>query len=167
MRLRGWRAGGALVACLLPVGLGFVIPVARFVQLSAAGGDRRAAELFWELGRNSVLVGVVASVLAASLALAVAYGVRLRPSPASRFASRLAGLGYAIPGGVIAIGVLAPLTWADHRLNDWSEALFGVAPGLILSGSLVAVVLGYQTRFLALALSPSRDRSWPHPSLAR
>ncbi|MEE2777847.1 MAG: iron ABC transporter permease [Acidobacteriota bacterium] len=153
VRLRGVRGAVAAMACALPVVLGFAVPVLRFIDLSATGGDRRAGELFVELARNSMLVGLTAAALAAALALVVAYAGRLDPSPASRFTGWLAGLGYAIPGGVIAIGVLAPLTWLDHRLNDWGQAAFDFAPGLILSGSVVAVLLGYQTRFLALALS--------------
>jgi iron(III) transport system permease protein len=152
IRLRGLRGAAAALACGFPVALGFLVPVGRFVQLSLRDGDRRAAELFLGLGRNSFVLALVASALAAVLALVVAYGRRLHPSRVTRFTGGLAGLGYAIPGGVIAIGVLAPLTWLDHRLNDWTELVWGVAPGLLLSGSVVAVLLGYQTRFLALSL---------------
>jgi iron(III) transport system permease protein len=66
-------------------------------------------------------------------------------------AVRIAGSGYAIPGTVIAVGVLAPLAWLDNRINDWLEP-YGLEPGLLLSGTLFALVFAYLVRFLAVSI---------------
>ncbi len=151
-QLPSWRleGGGAVLAfagCALPVVLGFGVPLAVFAVGTVRGGDERALETFFEIGRNTFVLAVVASVLAVALALLVAYGRRLHRTPVIRALARLAGIGYAIPGGVIAIGILIPLVWLDRRL----DVLLGT--GLLLSGSLFAVVYGYQTRFLAVSLN--------------
>ncbi len=154
-RLSWPRATLAVAACALPVLLGFVVPAALFATMAWQAGDRRALELFAGHAKNTLVVAAVASVLAAALALAIAYGRRLRPGPTTLITARLAGLGYAVPGAVIAIGLLIPLTWLDFRINRVVTELWGREhrPGLILTGSIVAVVIGYQTRFLAVALA--------------
>jgi len=149
-RLRGAGAVLAFAGCALPVVLGFGVPLAVFAVATLRGGDRRALEIFLETGRNSLVLGVLASFLAVLLAFAVVGGRRLHATPLHRVLARLAGIGYAIPGMVIAIGILIPLVWLDRRLHS---ALPGLGTGLLLSGSLFAVVYGYQARFLAVALN--------------
>lgn len=150
--LRGWRAAVAFAVCLLPVTVGFLVPLGLFVTKTLRFGDARAREMFLEIGRNSFTLAAMASTLAVLAALAVAFGRRLHPSWPVRFMARVAAVGYAIPGAVIAIGVLIPVTWLDHRLNALGARLFDWTPGLLLSGTVVAVLYGYQTRFLAVSL---------------
>ena len=152
-RLRGARAALAAAACGLPVLLGFCIPFGVFLLGSWRGGDPRAGETFLEYGRNSLLLAATASALAVALALAVAFGRRLRSTPVTRVMTRLAALGYAIPGAVIAVGIVIPITWLDRRLAVAAELALGTAPGLLLSGTVVALLYGYQSRFLAVALN--------------
>jgi iron(III) transport system permease protein len=66
--------------------------------------------------------------------------------------NRVVGLGYAVPGSVIAVGVLIPVTRLDNWLAAWVEASFGVNPGLLLTGGIAALVYAYLVRFLAVAL---------------
>ncbi len=150
--LRGWRAAAALLVCLAPIALGFAVPLALFVRLTLAGGDRRGLELFGEFSRNSLLLGAVASLVAVVLATFLSFARRPREGILARLCHRLAGLGYAIPGGVIAIGILTCVTWFDRRLVGGLGSWFGFSTGLILSGSIAALVYGYQTRFLPVAL---------------
>lgn len=152
-RLRGWKSLAAVVGCSLPVLFGFVVPLALFAGKTLRRGDSRAGEIFLEMGRNSFILGSAASLLAVVLALLVAFGDRLHGTRITRYLARLAGVGYAIPGGVIAIGILITVTWADHRLHALASSLLGSAPGLLLSGTVVAVLYGYQTRFLAVSLN--------------
>lgn len=151
--LRGPKALLAVAVCSLPVLLGFVVPAGIFAAKTWQGGDTRAREVFFEIGRNSLLLAALASGLAVVLALLVAFGRRLHTTPWTRAMARLAGVGYAIPGAVIAIGILIPVTWADRRLSEVLGALLGSTPGLILSGTAVALLYGYQTRFLAVSLN--------------
>lgn len=152
-RLRGVRAGLAICACLVPVVLGFALPAGRFVLLTWRGGDARATELFLEMGRNSFLLGLVSAALAVLLAMLVAFGQRLRPTPANRLLASAAGIGYAIPGAVLAIGILIFLTWLDLRATRQLGSLVGLELGLLLSGTAVALIYGYQARFLAVSLN--------------
>ena len=142
----------AFLACLAPVAVGFAGPALIFTHMAATVGDARAAEVVVDFGPNTLKVALIGSALAVALALIVAYGRRLG-GPIARAAGRFAASGYAMPGTVVAVGLLAPLGWLDHRINDLTRSLFDWTPGLVLTGSVFAVVLGYQTRFLAVALA--------------
>lgn len=151
--LRGWRAALVIVVCATPVLFGFVVPTAVFSWTAWRFGDPRARELFWELGKNTFVLAAVASLLSVLLAMVVAYGRRLWPAPLMRATAGVAGLGYTIPGGVIAIGILIPAVWLDHQLADLRDRLFETTSGLLLTGTVVAVILGYQVRFMAVSLN--------------
>lgn len=152
-RLRGWHRVGALLVCGLPLLFGFVVPVG---QLGVWAWDRADGFLtadFVELLANSLILAGIAAVLALLLALYLAYGRRLNPNRWVSSAVHTAGMGYAIPGTVIAVGVMIPLAAFDNALDAWMEARFGVSTGLLLSGTLAALVFGYLVRFLAVALN--------------
>lgn len=151
-RLGGVRGGLAAGACALPVLLGFVVPTALFAVKTWRVGDARARETFLEIGRNSLVLGAISAVLAVGLAMMVAFGGRLEPSAASRLMARVAGIGYAIPGAVIAIGLLIALASLDLHLVRVARSYFGLEIGLLLSGTAVALLYGYQSRFLAVSL---------------
>ena len=152
-RLRGWRGALAFLVCLLPILVGFVGPTFLFVRMTWLEGDERTRQLAWELGKNTFLLAAISSLIAVVMAVVIAYGKRLSPTPLMKISAAVAGLGYAIPGGVVAIGVLIPVVWIDHRLGDAIDAMFGTSTGLLLSGTIVAVVLGYQVRFMAVSLN--------------
>lgn len=151
--LRGGKAWLALLAGLLPVLLGFLIPA---LQLAAWAIEQRASWLssdFLRLGRNSLALAAVAAVITVLLAVLLAYGQRLRPHWLVRGSVRLAAMGYAVPGTVIAIGVMLPLAWLDNGLDSWLRAHWGLSTGLLLSGTLFAVLLAYAVRFMAVAVN--------------
>ncbi len=152
-RLQGWQSFGALLVCALPLLFGFIVPV---TQLGVWAWDRADGFLdpdFIALLTNSLTLAGIAAALALLLALFLAYGRRLRPTPWMNAAVRTAGMGYAIPGTVVAVGVMIPLAAFDNALDAWMEARFGISTGLLLSGTLVALVFGYLVRFLAVALN--------------
>ena len=97
------------------------------------------------------LAGITAA-LAVAFALLAAYAGRSTREPLVQVANRIAGMGYAVPGAVIAVGVLIPVTRLDHALAEWVQALTGVAPGLLLTGSIAALIYAYLVRFFAVAL---------------
>ncbi|HEY9149931.1 MAG TPA: ABC transporter permease subunit, partial [Gammaproteobacteria bacterium] len=86
------------------------------------------------------------------LGLFMAYGKRLRGSYGVAVAVRIAGMGYAVPGTVIAVGVLIPFAWIDNRIDAWMRASLDISTGLLLSGTLVALLFAYTVRFLAVSL---------------
>ena len=151
--LEGWRGYAATAVCALPVLAGFVAPFAiLLVQATAHVSDALEAG-FWSAVRNSISVSVIAALTTVALGLALAYARRVAPNRFVRFAVRGAGLGYALPGTVLALGLLIPLAGLDNAIDAWLRAAFGLHPGLLLSGSLFVVVLAYVIRFLAVSLS--------------
>jgi iron(III) transport system permease protein len=109
-------------------------------------------DAFLTLVLNTLALAVGTALLALLLALLLGYGRRLHPTWTVRTSVDAAGLGYAVPGTVIAIGVLVPFAWLDHGIDAWMQATLGISTGLLLSGTLVALVFAYLVRFLAVAL---------------
>src|SRR5690606_14925813 len=117
-----------------------------------ANWQRTLNDSFWQLVWNSFSLAALAAVLSVVLALLFAYAKRLRRDPVVRLPVQLAALGYAVPGTVIAIGVMIPLAWFDRNVDLLAEQWFGVRTGLLLSGTLLALLLAYSVRFLAVSL---------------
>lgn len=151
-RLRGWRAAGAVVFCLVPLLFGFLVPAGQLAVWGFTIGGAAIDGDFLRLAANSLELAALAALLALLFALLLAYGRRLHPTRAVRGAVRLAGLGYAVPGTVIAIGVIIPFAWVDNALDAWMRTRFGVSTGLLLSGTLAALLFAYLVRFLAVSL---------------
>jgi iron(III) transport system permease protein len=149
--LSGGRAAAAFAACAFPLAMGFVLPAALLVRLAAQEESAAIGARFARLAWNSVTLAAAASALAAGCALVIAYAARLQPGTVTRIVHRVAGLGYAVPGVVIAVGVMVPLTRIDHWLAGLLQA--GGAPAkLLLSGTVLALLYAYLVRFLAVAL---------------
>lgn len=151
-RLRGFAALLAVIGCLLPLLLGFVLPALLLLRMALAEGDAQFGERFLLLSRNSFLLAGVTAAIGVLLALLMAYGARLSKSALASGLNRLVGLGYAVPGAVIAVGVLIPVTRLDNWLAGQWEQWFGSNPGLLLTGGIAALVYAYLVRFLAVAL---------------
>ncbi len=152
-RLKGiWRAL-AVVACFLPIFFGFLLPGAQLLVWSIQTADRMIDLTLLRLAWNSISLAALAAVLAVVVAGVLAYGVRLRPSFLTIGATRVASMGYAVPGAVLAIGVLVPFAWLDNTLDGWMRSTFGVSTGLLLSGTLIALLFAYLVRFLAISFN--------------
>ncbi len=151
LALRGGAAVVAILVCALPLAAGFVIPAALLVKMSVAGGDATFGPRFLRLALNSSTLALATAALAVALALLLAYGARISRSRWSAAVNRVAGLGYAIPGAVVGIGVLIPAARLDHWIADLA-AHAGIDVGLVFTGSIAALVYAYLIRFLAVAL---------------
>ena len=150
--LRGAAAVLAILGCLIPLTLGFLLPAGLLLQLAFTEGDAQFGSRYWLLARNSFTLAATSAVLAALLAVLLAYAARLARSPWPKIATRLVGLGYAVPGSVIAVGVLIPVTRLDHALAALWQQLGHAHPGLLLTGGIAALVYAYLARFLSIAL---------------
>ena len=152
-RLRGWRAAGAFVLCAVPVLLGFGAPLAYLVDQSI---ERiRFAGLppaLLEATLNTVTMAAIATAVILVLGVVVAYAVRVAPGALSRGLERSASLGYAVPGTVLAIGLLIPVGLVDGWLADRLESVLGISAGLVLLGSGAALIYAYSARFLAVSV---------------
>ncbi|MFU8877172.1 MAG: ABC transporter permease, partial [Wenzhouxiangellaceae bacterium] len=150
-RLGRGRAALAFTACLLPLAIGFLVPVGLLVHMHIEVGDPLMGTRFAGFAWNSLKLATVTAVAAVTLAVLIGYGVRMRPRRLTRAAARLASVGYAIPGSVIAVGILIPLAWVDQQLNLFTRDRFGFMPGLLLTGTMVVLVYAYVVRFLAVS----------------
>ena len=152
-RLNGAKAWVAVAACAVPVLLGFVLPAWILARLAFSEGD---AHFFTPrmlgLIANSFTLAAVSAAAAIVLALILAYAARTDRGFLVAAAHRIAGLGYALPGAVIAVGILLPVARLDNMIDAWMTQVFGRGPGLLLTGSVVALVYAYLVRFLAVAL---------------
>lgn len=150
--LRGRQAVFASLACSAPVIFGFFLPAGVLINLTIRERESIWIERVLTLVTNSFTLAGVTAVAAVLLAVLVAYATRLSKHPAVNAANRLASLGYAIPGAVIAIGILIPLARFDNILADVVENAFGVDIGLLFTGTILALVYAYLVRYLAVAL---------------
>lgn len=149
--LKGWKAGFAIAACTVPVMLGFAVPVLVFLQMQLKGGDPLFSAQFLILARNSLLLAAMAAIMITLVGALLAYALRVSRSSMTRGAVRFATLGYAMPGTVIAVGVLIPFGLFDNALDGFMRKTFGISTGLVLSGTMAALLLAYLVRFLAVA----------------
>ncbi len=152
-RLSPVRAGLAFLCCLLPIAVGFLVPALVLLKMHVDVGDALLGTRFADYAINSLTLATVTAVIAVALAVLVGYGMRLRPGRVTAMAARLASVGYAVPGSVIAVGLLIPLGWMDQQINLWAREQFDILPGLILTGTMVALVYAYVVRFLAVSFN--------------
>ncbi|MCU0932982.1 MAG: iron ABC transporter permease, partial [Thiobacillaceae bacterium] len=151
--LRGGRALLALASCALPLLGGFLLPAGLLLSMALSEGDAQFGVKYLELATNSLSLAASASLLAVVVALLLAYAGRAKPGRLMAAVKRVASLGYAVPGTVIAVGALIPLTALDHALIAWAREHWGMNLGLVITGSALALVFAYLARFLAVALN--------------
>ena len=151
-RLHGLAGLAALLACITPLLLGFLLPAGLLLRMAVGEGDAQFGERFVMLARNSLTLSGITALLAVALAVLLAYSARLSKTFVAQGLNRLVGLGYAVPGTVIAVGVLIPVTRLDNWLAGQWESAFGTNPGLLLTGGIAALIYAYLARFLAVAL---------------
>ncbi|MCC5879376.1 MAG: iron ABC transporter permease [Idiomarina sp.] len=151
-QLKGGKAVLAFTACFIPVLLGFILPALQLGWWSLERYEIWLQPTFWDLVINTVVLATIAATVTVLLALWLCYGKRRMPSKMVRSSVGMATLGYAIPGVVIAVGVMVPLAWLDNRLIEFTEFTIGWNPGLIFSGTIVALIFAYTVRFLSVSI---------------
>jgi iron(III) transport system permease protein len=159
-RARLSRGAGvaAMLACCLPLALGFVIPVIilLFLLWPTLGDAQYGRYLGWL--SNSLFIAGAAAVLTLVAVLGIAYARRLLPAgrgaQAVRVAAKAMNLGYAVPGAVIAVGILLPLAAFDNALDAALKSVIGVGTGLLFTGSVAALLYAYLVRYFAVAYQP-------------
>ena len=150
--LRGGKALAATLVCLLPLIVGFLIPAGVLLRFAITDGDAQFGQRFLQLAQNSFVVAAITAVLAVLLALVLGYAARTTRQAFPRIVNRTVGLGYALPGSVIAVGVLIPVTHFDNALAAAITAATGYRPGLLLTGGIAALIYAYLVRFLTVSL---------------
>lgn len=148
--LKGLKAFGAFLICSVPVLLGFVLPVIILLSMFFNNLDSvNARFILYTL--NTLSVAAIAGLITISVALLMAYSSRLNPSKIIKGLNQFGALGYAIPGSVIAVGVLIPFGWIDNTIDSFARSNFDISTGLLLSGTLFAMIFAYVVRFLSVS----------------
>ncbi len=132
--------------------LGFVLPASVLAHDALAHVTAGLAPEFWDAALNSLLLAASAAILAIGFAVVLAYARRQTRSQLIQAASTLPAISYAMPGTVLAIGLLIPLAGLDNIIDGLMRSLFELSTGLLLSGTAFAIVLAYTIRFLAASL---------------
>ena len=161
-RLSGRQAVGAVLFCSLPVVLGFILPLLILIRLLMQEEVLNIGSRYVEWLQNTAILGGVTAMCAIVICLMLAYAARVTRSRVQEFCNRLVSMGYAIPGAVIAVGILIPLS----RLDAWA---YSHGMKLALTGSVIALVYAYLVRFMAVSyqtvqagltkITPSMDAS--------
>lgn len=147
---KGWLA---VLACAIPFTAGFVVPVGMLIDGVMAQGAQYGFADYARAAGTSLALSVVAAGVIVVLALLLGAALRISRSRLASDAARVAALGYAIPGTVIALGLIVPLGALDNAVSRSLHDQFGVSVGLILSGSAFVLLLAYVIRFMAVALN--------------
>jgi iron(III) transport system permease protein len=154
VELAGWRAGLAATAAGLVVAVGFVLPMVQLLGWVAAARGTGLDQRYWTLLAHTLALGASAAMVTVAAALLIGLARRqLRDRP-SRIAAELSTLGYALPGSVLAVGVMMSFAGIDNALNTLWRLAGGDSLGPVLGGSMAALLLAYLVRFLAVANGP-------------
>ena len=143
----------ALTVCAAPLVFGFIIPVSLLINWALDTYSYVLGKDFYKLLFNSLLLAFITSALALCIALFMAYSNRNSHLLLNRFMVRFVSMGYAIPGTVIAVGVLIPFAWFDNTLDAFLTAHLNISSGLLVSGTVFILVFAYLVRFLAVAIN--------------
>lgn len=154
-RLSGRAAAAAFLACALPVLLGFLLPSAVLAWYAVTAWEPGRLPDFLLFAEHSLTLAGIAALAASAFGLVLAYGARAGAPPLAQGAARFVSLGYAVPGAVLALGVMIPLAGLDRTIDAIARAEFGTSTGLLFSGTLFAVSAALTVRFLALAYGTS------------
>ncbi len=152
-RLLGWRRWAATLYAGSVFALAFALPALQlgaWAWASLPHLDARYGDLLW----HTFVLGAAAAVITVGGAFVLAFSQRYYGDRLTRVSVRVGTLGYALPGSVLAVGVMLSLTWIDHRLADAWLWLTGQEPGLLLAGSTISLLMAYFARFLAVAFGP-------------
>ena len=150
--LKGWQALLAVVLCGAPVLLGCVLPIVVLFSMGLGSEQDLLSARYLGFIRNSLTLAGLAAVITVIAAIAVGFYQRMQPGRLSSTSAYAARLGYAVPGGVIAVGLMVPFAAFDNALDAWMRATFDYSTGLLVTGSIWLLIGAYMVRFLAAAL---------------
>ncbi|MBM1308997.1 iron ABC transporter permease [Sulfitobacter mediterraneus] len=152
IQLKGWGAAAAMIVCGIPVVFGAVLPIGVLLVMGLGSEQNLFSPRYLGFMQNSVTLAGIAAVVTVCAAISVGFFQRLRPGRLSNGSAYVARLGYAVPGGVIAVGLLVPFAAFDNAFDAWMRATFDISTGLLITGSIWLLIAAYLVRFLAAAL---------------
>lgn len=150
--LPGLKGAAVAAACLLPVVFGFVAPAGILLNYALVHYEESLSATFFLAAFHSISLSGIAAGVAVAIGLFVAYALRQQRGGPLRALAWIASLGYGVPGAILAVGAIVPVARLDNMIDAFMRDVFGVSTGLLLSGTIFAVILGYVVRFLVLSL---------------
>ena len=153
LQVHGWKRGLLIAYPVLVLSVTFIFPVVVLISWAVENFAEAFDERFVEFGLNTLLLGFCGGVTVVAIALVLAYAKRLFPGRLTFLITRFSTMGYALPGTVIAVGALVPLSSLDHLLNDVIEGWGGDAVGLVFTGSIFGVLFALSSRFLTVGFN--------------
>jgi iron(III) transport system permease protein len=153
IHFKPWQAWLITLYASIILAIAFVAP---FIQLLLWGWESLADldQRYWDLLWHTLALGGIAAALTVVGAFILAYSRRYYRDRLTRVAVQLGTLGYALPGSVLAVGIMISLVWLDNQIADGLSYLFNYEAELLLSGTIITVLIAYVTRFLAVAFAP-------------
>ncbi len=152
--LTGWRAWGVAGFALAILFFAFLLPITQLIIWATDTFVEEFNQLYLGFLWHSLMLSGLAALLTCSVAVLVVYSARRHPDTVTRVAVRIATIGYALPGVVLAVGIFVPLAWLDNWLNEMAMQLFHIETGLLIQGTLAIMLIAYMTRFLAVGHNP-------------
>ena len=149
--LTGWRSWIAVAACAIPILIGFVIPVLVLVMHAYEAGDGLGLSRLTTYAANSFQVGFLAAIFCLLATVILSYSIRVYRLLPLRVGARIATLGYALPGMMLAVGLLFPLGWLDRTIATYVLENFDTNVGMIVTGSIGGLLLVYVARFTTVS----------------
>ena len=152
IKLGGTQRIMASAFCLTPVILGVLLPVIALSTMAIGSEQDLLSPRYLGFIKNSLMLASIAAVLAVIAALVLGTLHRVRANKWTGASLYLTRIGYAVPGGVIAVGLLVPFAAFDNSLDAWMRATFDISTGLLFTGSIWLLIFAYLIRFLAAAI---------------
>lgn len=152
--LSGWQA--RIVTCFAAsvLFLAFVLPIIQLIIWAANTLMQSIDHRYFEFLLHSVLLSAIATLIICFVAILLVYAARLYTDTITRITVRIATIGYALPGAVLAVGIFIPIAWLDNQLNEWLSAFFQIEASLLIQGTLGVMLIAYMARFLAVGHYP-------------
>ncbi|MCB1430332.1 MAG: iron ABC transporter permease, partial [Nitratireductor sp.] len=169
IRLSGWKSLAAAVFCALPPAAGFVAPVILLCSYAGRRLEQIADPALWSALANSLAVSLSTALITVLISLFLISAHRMEKSRVTGIGSRVAALGYAAPGSVLALGALYAFSGFDNSLDALMREYFSVSTGLLISGSMAIIILACSIRFIAIAqgaIESGYARLSPHLPMA-
>lgn len=151
--LSGWHRWGAFSFCAFPVIFGFLLPLVLLIEMGIGSEQNLLSDRYLKFITNSVILAGTAAIATVTMTVLLASYRRLYPSRAANGYAYIARIGYAVPGGVIAVGLLVPFAALDNGIDHIARNWLGISTGLIFTGTITVLVMAYMVRFMAAALN--------------
>ncbi len=145
VKLSGIQSFGAFLVCFIPIFIGFILPISELIFWSFESESTFFNQNFIQTSFNTISLAIVAGLISALIALLINFSIRLKPGSSIRRFSSLLSIGYAVPGLILAVGIVQLLIYVDSNFLDSTD--------VVLTGSIFGLLLAYIIKSYALANS--------------